>query len=88
MRDLPDAKLFSSGLIDDMHKAFDAVCAKLRLSPKSDKATVLVVTKIVELAKAGRRGDELTVETLRFFDACEPERRGDRSRPMPSVRAV
>jgi hypothetical protein len=88
MRDLPDVKLFSSGLIDDMHKAFETVCAKLRLSPKSDKATALVVNKIVELAKAGRRGDELTAEALRFFDACEPERRGDRSRPMPSMRAV
>jgi hypothetical protein len=88
MRDLPDVKLFSSGLIDDMHKAFETVCAKLRLSPKSDKATALVVNKIVELAKAGRRGDELTAEALRFFDACEPERRGDQSRPMPSMRAV
>jgi hypothetical protein len=81
MRDLSAVKIFPDGLIDDMHKAFEAVCAKLRLAPQSDKATALVVTKIVELAKAGRRGDDLTVETLRFFDAYEPERRGDQSRP-------
>jgi hypothetical protein len=58
MRDLADFKPFSSDLIGDMHKAFEAVCAKLRLAPQSDKATALVVTKIVELAKAGRRGDD------------------------------
>jgi hypothetical protein len=75
MRDLPDVKIFPSGLIDDMHQTFDAVCARLRLAPQSDKATALVVTKIVELAKAGHRGDDLTVATLKLFDACEPERR-------------
>jgi hypothetical protein len=48
----------------------------------------LVVTKIVELAKAGRKGEELTAETLRFFDAGEPERRSDRSHPAAGVRAV
>ena len=68
MRDLPDVKLFPSALIDDMHKAFEAVCAKLRLAPQSDKATALVVTKIVELANAGRRGNELVEETLRSFE--------------------
>jgi hypothetical protein len=84
MRDLPDVKIFPSGLIDDMHKAFETVCAKLRLAPQSDKATALVVTKIVELAKAGRRGDDLAIETLRFFE--EPEHRGDR-RPAQSISA-
>jgi hypothetical protein len=39
MRDLPDLKPFSADLIGDMHKAFEAVCAKLRLAPQSDKAT-------------------------------------------------
>jgi hypothetical protein len=67
MRDLPDVKLFPSGLNDDMHKAFEAVCAKLRLTPQSDKATALVVTRIVELAKAGRRGNDL--RTLRTIAA-------------------
>jgi hypothetical protein len=86
MRDLPDVKVFPSGLIDDMHKAFETACAKLRLAPQSDKATALVVTKIVELAKAGRRGDDLAIETLRFFEACEPEHRGDR-RPAQSISA-
>jgi hypothetical protein len=86
MRDLADFKPFSSDLIGDMHKAFEAVCAKLGLAAQSDKATALVVTKIVELAKAGRRGDDLTAETLRFFDAPKPEHR-DRPRPAPSIDA-
>jgi hypothetical protein len=84
MRDLPDLKLFSGALIDDMHTAFEAVCAKLRLTPKSDKATALVITKIVDLAKAGRRGNDLTDEALRFF---EPERptRGNSPTPKPAL---
>jgi hypothetical protein len=81
MRDLPDFRPFSSDLIGDMHKAFEAACAKLRLAPQSDKATALVVTKIVELAKAGRRGADLTAETLHFFEASKSESRGDPSRP-------
>jgi hypothetical protein len=72
MRDLPDVKLFPTSLIDDMHKAFEAVCVELRLTPQSDKATALIVTKIVELAQAGRKGDELKAEALRFFAANEP----------------
>jgi hypothetical protein len=87
MRDLPDVKVFPSSLIDDMHKSFEAVCAKLGLAPQSDKATALVVTKIVELATAGRRGDDLTVETLRFFEASEPEQRRPASSRAPSVSA-
>jgi hypothetical protein len=75
MRDLPHVKVFPSSLIDDMHRSFEAVCVKLRLAPQSDKATALVVSKIVELAQAGRKGDELTVETLRFFQAVQPEGR-------------
>jgi hypothetical protein len=74
MRALPEAKLFSPDLIDDMHAAFEMACSRLGLAPTSDKATELVVTKIVELAKAGVRGDDLAVETLRFFGACEPDR--------------
>jgi hypothetical protein len=71
MRALLEEKLFSTNLIDDMHTAFESVCSKLGLAAISDKATEVVATKIVELAKAGRRGNELTVETLRFFEACE-----------------
>ena len=71
MRDLPDIKPFPSFLIDDMHKAFDAVCAKLRLASKADKATELLAAKIVELAQAGRRGDDLVEEALRFFEGPE-----------------
>jgi hypothetical protein len=66
MHDLPEFKVFPSPLIYDMHKSFDAVCAKVGLAP-GDKATALIVTKIVELANAGRRGDDLTAETLRVF---------------------
>jgi hypothetical protein len=67
MRYLPDADQFSSNLIEDMHKAFDAVCADRRLSAKSDKATKLVATKVVELAKAGRKGDDLKEAALKYF---------------------
>jgi hypothetical protein len=84
---LPEAKLFSTHLIDDMHAAFEVVCSRLGLAPTSDKATELVVTKIVELAKAGRKGDDLTAEALRFFDACEPEHWVDRPREAPSINA-
>jgi hypothetical protein len=80
MRHLPDFEPFPNHLIDDMHKAFDVVCAKLRLTPQPDKATALVITKIVDLAKTGRRGDDLTDETLRFF---EPERLTDGHSPTP-----
>jgi hypothetical protein len=45
------------------------------------------VTKIVELAKAGRKGDDLAAETLCFFDACEPEHWVDRPREAPSINA-
>jgi hypothetical protein len=75
MRDLPSVKLFPTDLIDDMHKAFEAVCAKLGLAPQSDKATALVVAKIVDLAKAGRRGDDLIEQTLFAFKGSEAERR-------------
>ena len=46
MRALPEAKLFSTHLIDDMHAAFEVVCSRLGLAPTSDKATELVVTKM------------------------------------------
>jgi hypothetical protein len=85
MRHLPGVKLFANDLIDDMHKAFKAVCAKLRLAPQSDKAAALVVTKIVELAKAGRKGDDLVEQTLRAFEGNEPERRTGMPLDSPSV---
>ena len=69
MRQIHGVETFPTYLIDDMHNAFDKVCAKLRLAPTADKATELVATKIVELAKAGRRGDDLADQTLRFFDS-------------------
>jgi hypothetical protein len=87
MRALAEAKLFSTGLIDDMHAAFDVVRSKLGLAPTSDKATELVATKIVELAKAGHRGDELAIEALRFFGAVDPQR-DHRARPTSGMRLV
>jgi hypothetical protein len=75
MRHLPGVELFPTPLIDDMHKAFDAVCAKLRLAHTADKATELVARKVVELAKAGHRGDDLTGETLRFFEPAKADLR-------------
>jgi hypothetical protein len=73
MRQVPGVVTFPTYLIDDMHAAFDAVCVKLRLAPTTDKATEFVATKIVELAKAGARGDDLTVQTLRFFEGVQPD---------------
>jgi hypothetical protein len=74
MRAFTEAKLFSTSLVDDMHTAFETVCSKLGLTPASDKATEVVATKIVELAKAGRRGEELTDEVLRFFGGSPSSR--------------
>jgi hypothetical protein len=87
MRASLDDKLFSADLIDDMHTAFETACAKLGLFPTSDKATELVATKIVELAKAGLKGEELAVETLRSFDAREPVQRDEREQPPQSISA-
>jgi hypothetical protein len=70
MRHLPGVKLLSNDLIDDMHKAYEAVCARLRLQPKTDRATEMVAAKIVQLAKAGRRGGDLTAEERPMRHAC------------------
>jgi hypothetical protein len=48
----------------------------------------LIVTKIVELANAGRRGDDLTAETLRVFEAIEPKQRRPASSLASSVKAT
>jgi hypothetical protein len=83
-----EAKLFSADLIDDMHRTFDEVCRKLGLAPKPDKATELVVTKIVELAKVGHRGEALVAETLRFFEAYEDQQSSSlRSVHSPGISA-
>ena len=52
-----------------MHRAFGAVCAKLRLSTVTgDKVIELVAAKIVELAVAGERNaDRLTARVLAEF---------------------
>jgi hypothetical protein len=69
MHGLRGVKLFEPGLIGDMHATYYAACRKLGLSSTSDKATSFVVTKVIELAKTGLTSDELTAQTLRFFDA-------------------
>ena len=74
MRHLPDFEPFPNHLIDDMHKAFEAVCANRQLTRKADRATDLIASKIVELAKAGRRGDHLMENALRFFEGSTPEK--------------
>jgi hypothetical protein len=68
MHGLRGVELLEPVLIGDMHKAYNVACAELGLSLTCDKATTLVATKVVELAKAGARSDELTAQTLRFFE--------------------
>jgi hypothetical protein len=53
-----------------------------RFAPQSDKATALVVSKIVELSKAGRKGDDLIEQTLLAFKSNEAE--GHRGTAVPS----
>jgi hypothetical protein len=68
MHGLRGVKLFEPSLIGDMHATYYAACRKLGLSSTYDKATSLVVTKVVEPAKTGLRSDEHTARTLRFFE--------------------
>ena len=74
MRELPDVQLVPYDLSGDMHRAFEAVCANRQLPRKTDRATDLIASKIVELAKAGRRGDDLIENALRFFEGSTPEK--------------
>jgi hypothetical protein len=55
--------------IQAMHKAFEAVCAKLELSTAAvDQVTELVALRIMELARAGERdANRLTARTLAEF---------------------
>jgi hypothetical protein len=55
--------------IQAMHKAFEAVCARLRLSVGSgDRVPELVGRKIIELARAGEHDAErLTARVLAEF---------------------
>jgi hypothetical protein len=73
VRELPDVQLFPYDLSGDMHKAFEAVCTNRQLTRKADRATDLIASKIVELAKAGRRGDDLREKAFHFFEAPRPE---------------
>ena len=73
MREFPDDQLAPYSLSEDMRRAFEAVCTNRRLARKTDRATDLIASKIVELAKAGRRGDDLREKALHFFEAPRPE---------------
>jgi hypothetical protein len=55
--------------IQAMHKAFDAVCAKLELSTGTGvQVAELVASRIIELAAAGERNaDRLTARVLAEF---------------------
>ena len=55
--------------IQAMHRAFDAVCAKLELSTAAvDQVTELVALRIIELARAGEQdANRLTARTLAEF---------------------
>jgi hypothetical protein len=72
MHGLRGVTLFELSLIEDMRVTYNATCKELGLSTKSDKATMLVLSKVVELAKAGLRSEELTAQTLRFFERPVP----------------
>jgi hypothetical protein len=56
-----------------MHRAFEAVCAKLQLSTgRGDRVTELVALRIIELALAGERNaDRLTARVLAEFGIRE-----------------
>jgi hypothetical protein len=55
--------------IQAMHRAFEAVCARLQLSVGSgDRVTELAAFRIIELALAGERNeDRLTARVLAEF---------------------
>jgi hypothetical protein len=61
--------IFEPEHIHAMHRAFGAVCARLKLSVGSgDRVTELVARKIIELALAGERNaDRLTARVLAEF---------------------
>jgi hypothetical protein len=53
-------KTVDSGLMEAMRAAFHKVCEDLRLNcDREDPLTEVVITKIVELAKAGERDPEI-----------------------------
>ena len=55
--------------IQAMHRAFDAVCAKLELSTAAvDQVTELVALRMIELGRAGEQdANRLTARTLAEF---------------------
>jgi hypothetical protein len=74
---------FTSNQIDTIHAAYERTCAALQLSSTSDRLTELVVTKIIELAKAGELDAErLSEAALAHFG------QGPRSTPCGLLRAL
>jgi hypothetical protein len=64
--------------IQPMHRAFEAVCAKLQLSTASeDRMTELVGEKVIELAQAGEHdADRLAARVLAEFGSRTTDRCG------------
>lgn len=65
---------FNADLMEAMRAAFHRICDILRLScDREDPLTEVVVTKIVELAKAGERDpDVLCIDVLAQLEIEEP----------------
>ena len=56
-------------VMDAMHRAFNAACAKLTSAGTSEHLTGRVALKVLELGRAGiRDADDLTAQTLAFFE--------------------
>jgi hypothetical protein len=74
-----------SDLMEAMRAAFYRVCDILQLScDREDPLTEIVITKIVELAKAGERDPEKLCFTVLAIPRSSPERA---PLPMASVAA-
>ena len=71
-----------SSLMEAMGAAFHKVCEELRLNcDREDPLTEVVITKIVELAKAGERDPEILCRRCwpNWTGQCRPARRATKS---------
>jgi hypothetical protein len=80
---------FYADLMETMRAAFYRVCDILQLSgDREDPLTDLVVTKIVELAKAGERDPEvLCIDVLAHLEARVPDDAKERLQPSMTADA-
>jgi hypothetical protein len=79
---------FNADLMEAMRAAFYRVCDILQLScDREDPLTEIVVTKIVELAKAGERDPEvLCIDVLAQLEP--PAQGGHSERPPPPMTSL